>query len=59
MGKHPVYNKYDNPYASPVELKDNAVCSSCGEPTGLTGESFYGGCCGFCYSFYSEEVNSE
>jgi hypothetical protein len=56
MGKHPVYNKYDNPYASPVELKDNAVCASCGDSTGFTGESLHGERCGFCYSFYSEEV---
>lgn len=56
MSKHPVYNRYDNPFASPVELRDNSKCTSCGDSTGLTGESLRGEWCGFCYSFYSEEV---
>lgn len=59
MSKHPVYNRYDNPYASPPELKDNSICTSCGDPTGLTGESLRGEECGFCYSFYEEVIDDE
>jgi hypothetical protein len=51
--QHPIYNRYYNPYASPVELKDNSVCTECGEPTGVTGESFYGRACGFCEKFFT------
>jgi hypothetical protein len=50
---HPIYNRYGNPFASPLELRDNGTCTECGDETGITGESAYGEQCGFCFSFYT------
>lgn len=52
-------SKYENPYASALELIDQSLCGDCGYKTGLTGESMFEALCPDCTGITESILESE